>query len=466
MKNALLLTSTCSLLSSCVLPDTPLWNDRSSAKAIRMPMEATTKVVVLSSLTSAVRNPFSSTQKGISMLRNRAEIASKLDTLPALQHQIPKKKLTIEQKLNELKMPAPIGGNIDYLIDGKAFFSALRHSVLNAKQSIDTRVFIFDNDDIAVSYANLLKQKSKTLRTRVMMDELGSLSSWWTVPETKLPKGFKPPSSMPHYLRQGSKIQVRKSRNPWLVTDHAKLILIDKSEAFLGGMNIGREYRYEWHDMMFRLKGPVVKALQNDFNKAWRLQGGLGDWGYPFLRKSPYRKTILKNEIPIRILKTGPSTKQIETAIIAAINLAQRRVYIQNSYFTSKPLALALANAAKRGIDVRMIYPETNDSTLLHIGNQDFANTLIEAKAKVYLFPKFTHVKALVVDDWSCIGSANYDALSMRINSEINVAFTHKKATQKLVNELFNKDFKQSKRLRKLKTNVQKQLLQPVIEQL
>ncbi len=231
-------------------------------------------------------------------------------------------------------------------------------------------------------------------------------------------------------------------------------------------MNIGREYRYDWHDMMFRVTGPIVSELQNNFNKAWRLQGGLGDWGYPFLKNKKYRTTVKPNEIPMRILKTEASISQIETASIAAIMMAKKRIYIQNSYFTSDILADALADASKRGVDVRLVFPEENDSNLLKVGNLQFVEKLIAAKAKVYQYPKFTHVKALIVDDWTCIGSANFDALSLRINKEINVAFTDKKATQQLVGKLFKPDFNKSKRIYKVRPTLQDKLLKPIIEQL
>ena len=111
-------------------------------------MEASTKVLVKGNLISLIRNPFSSAKKGISMLRNRASIAGGFDTsiLSALDNNSPI-TCNIEQKLNLLKMPQPIAGNIDYLIDGAAFFNALETSINSAQKTIDTRVFIFDNDD-------------------------------------------------------------------------------------------------------------------------------------------------------------------------------------------------------------------------------------------------------------------------------------------------------------------------------
>ena len=149
----------------------------------------------------------------------------------------------IEQALDLMGLPAPLPGKIDYLVDGREFFPALYRSIDQAKQRIDTQVFIFDNDDVATQYADRLKKRSRDIQCRVLMDRLGSISSWWTAPETPLPKNFQPPSSMPHYLMKDSRVKARVSQNPWLVSDHSKIILIDGEEAYLGGMNIGRSPR-------------------------------------------------------------------------------------------------------------------------------------------------------------------------------------------------------------------------------
>lgn len=454
-------------ISSCSLPETAMWNERSTAASIRMPMETLGKVVIVGNLTTLVRNPISSNRKRLWMLKKRSEIVAGDVTVFTKVDEDYRSDHTIEDLLDKMKLPDRVAGNVDYLIDGKAFFTALHHSVSNAKKSIDTRVFIYDNDDLAVAYSDHLKKRSKDVKCRVIMDELGSLSSWWGAPESKMPAGFKPPICMPTYLREGSKVKVRESKNPGLVTDHTKVFIFDDEEAYIGGMNIGREYRYEWHDMMVRVKGPVVNILKNEFNKAWRLQGGSGDWGYPIKLSKHYRKTINKNELGIRVLKTSPGKTQIEKAMIGAIRMAKHRIYIQNSYFTSNSLEKELIAARKRGVDVQLVFPLENDSKLLAKSNEHFAQSLISNDVKVYAYPKFTHVKALIVDDWVCVGSANFDALSMRINEELNIAFTDKKSADKLVNDLFIKDIKKSKRLYEIEVNdIEKTLLTPIIEQL
>ena len=94
-----------------------------------------------------------------------------------------------------------------------------------------------------------------------------------------------------------------------------------------------------------------------------------------------------------------------------------------------------------------MIIPTKIDSEIVHQSNLAAAKKLTHAKAKVYLYPIASHLKALVIDDWACVGSANMDALSLRINDELNIAFSDKKTVDRLVHGLFKKDFKRAKLL-------------------
>ncbi|MGJ8655020.1 MAG: phospholipase D-like domain-containing protein [Akkermansiaceae bacterium] len=455
-------------VTACSLPpDTLLWNDRTKSKSVGMSTEAFTKVVVLGNLTTLVRNPVTSNKKRFWMWKKRSEIVAGDVTVFTAVDDGYRAEHGIEDMLDKMKLPQRVGGTVDYLIDGEAFFGALQDSVNAAERRIDTRVFIYDNDDLAVAYSDHLKRRSKEVRCRVLMDELGSLTSWWGEPESEMLEGFQPPSSMPHYLERDSKVSARLSKNPGLVTDHTKLFIFDEKEAYLGGMNVGREYRIDWHDMMVRVKGPVVSILQNEFNKAWRLQGRTGDWTFPIKLAKRYRKTINEGELGIRVLKTSPGKVEIEKAVIGAIRMAKERVYIQNSYFTSNSLEAELIAALERGVEVKLVFPYENDSKLLAKSNEHFAHSLLGAGAKVYSYPGFTHVKALVVDDWVCVGSANFDALSMRINEEINIAFSDEEYSQKLVNELFEKDIRASTRLYDIEvSSAEKALLKPIVDQL
>ena len=80
-------------------------------------------------------------------------------------------------------------------------------------------------------------------------------------------------------------------------------------------------------------------------------------------------------------------------------------------------------------------------------GNLSTANGLIRAGAKVFQYPKMTHLKAMICDDWACVGSANFDTLSMRINRELNLAFSHQASVEGLYKTVFQPDFSRSRRV-------------------
>lgn len=416
-----------------------------------MPAELVTKVVLHGSIKSVVSNPVSGTRKGISMwLRRSTLLGDSIFKQRALLNSAYTEGADIDEALDLLGLPRPLPGKVDYLVDGGEFFPALHHSVNRAKQSIDTQVFIFDNDDVATGFADRLKERSREVKCRVLMDRMGSIGSWWTSPETPLPQGFQSPSSMPHYLREGSLVKARTSQNPWLVADHSKLVLIDGEEAYLGGMNIGREYRYEWHDLMVRVRGPIIAELQNHFNRSWRLQGPWGDWSMPFYRKlKPDPAPAVAGHYPIRLLRTTSMRVEIERALLTAIRMSRKRIYLQNSYVTSESLLQELLAARKRGVEVNFIFPIKNDSKLMDTANRVFATALLKQDCNVYAYPKFTHVKAAIIDNWACIGSANLDGLSLRINGELNIAYSNPEAVEALRERVFLKDMRASRKLKK-----------------
>lgn len=409
-----------------------------------MPVSVIYKVLLKGTLVALFRNPATSVLKGLAMLRNRGEMIAKpvLKIVPELGDDS-RGDRDIEEVLDEMGLPSPVSGSIEFLIDGDAFFPNLYETVKNAEKSVDTRVFIFDNDDTAVEYADLLKEKAKEVDCRVMFDHLGSISAWFVDPDDESAVGDHLPDSIVDYLTETGEIQLRKSLNPFFVADHSKLFVIDKKIAYLGGMNVGYEYRHEWHDMMARVEGPIVADLQREYERAWSLQGGWGDWT-SFWRKTEEPDTKPdpeEGEIKMRILATRPFKNQIESATVAAIRLCEDRLFMQNAYFTSDTILDEMIEAKKRGVDVRMVLPSNNDSKILAANNESIAGKLLEHDIKVYRYPRFSHIKATVADGWALIGSANLDTLSLRINEELSVAFSDSDTVERLVSELFEADF-------------------------
>jgi len=100
--------------------------------------------------------------------------------------------------------------------------------------------------------------------------------------------------------------------------------------------------------------------------------------------------------------------------------------------------------ARNRGVDVRVVLPRVNDLKAGGRSNLVLANYLIGHGVRVYFYPGMTHVKALLVDDWACLGSGNLNHLSLRVCQEHNVASSDPAFAARLKKDLFEEDFSRS----------------------
>ena len=349
-----------------------------------------------------------------------------------------------ERELDRMKAGKRTRGRIRYLIDGEDFFTRFIDAASRAEKSITLRMYIFDNDDYALRIADLLKRRSNEgVRVRILLDGLGTIASR-IEEQASLPEGHVGPASMPGYLESGSNIDVRMAANPWLTGDHVKTLIIDKNVAFTGGMNVAREYRFDWHDMMVELEGPVVNLIQFEFEKAWAHAGIFGDLGYFARRISPKPRAAGDVGEPMRLLFTRADDPQIFRTQRRAARRAQKYVYIQNAYFTDDAMLYELARARLRGVDVRVIMPLVTDRGPITKNNALAANALLEHGVRVFIYPGMSHVKAAVFDGWACLGSANLDRWSLKLNKELNIATSEPEVVRRLEASLFEIDFERS----------------------
>ncbi|NIO17260.1 MAG: hypothetical protein GTN70_09755 [Deltaproteobacteria bacterium] len=373
------------------------------------------------------------------------------DPPPPLSHARPMDLGKWEEKLDGITGGKRYRGSVKFLIDGEDFFSELIQSMEEAADSVYVRINIFDTDDYAVRIADLLRERSKEVEVKVLMCEMSSMLNGRQPPESPVPENFTFPASIKEYLERDSAVTVRPIANPWFTSDHTKTIIIDRKRAFVGGMNIGREYRFDWHDMMVELEGPVVGRLSKDFFRAWAHQGPAGDLGYAWaslFRTESYRgKEHRDDYIDIRPLYTKTGDEEIYRAHIAAIREARRYIYIENPYFTDDTMLNELIKARRRGVDVRVILPSRTDSELMTSSNLLAANSMVRNGIRVFVYPGMTHVKAAIFDGWACLGSANLNLLSMRLNQETNIGFSDPQTVNRLKRDLFEVDFNVSREL-------------------
>lgn len=367
--------------------------------------------------------------------------------VPALGDLPPMDLQLWERDLEKISSRPLSSGKADILIDGEAFFTRLIDTLTTAENSVQMQTYIFDNDDYAVKIAELLKRRSNEgVDVKVLLDGLGTISGTMTDSQS-LPEHHMPPDSVRFLLESDSRVNVRQKANPWFTGDHVKSTIIDHQIAFVGGMNIGREYRYDWHDLMMEIQGPVVDILNREFQVAWGHAGPLGDLGYLISLVKPVERHKSDQGYPLRVLLTSFGKHEIYNAQLAAIRRAQSYIYIQNAYFTDDTLLRELVLARRRGVDVRIIVPMETDHGPINRSNVLAVNLMLEHGIRVFIYPGFSHVKASIFDGWACVGSANFDRLSLHLNRELNIASSDPEVAEQLLERLFEPDFLSSPEL-------------------
>ena len=367
--------------------------------------------------------------------------------VPALADAPPMDLQQWEAQLDDLGSRPASSGSLDLLVDGEAFFTRLIDRIGAARESVKMQAYIFDNDDYALRIGERLKQRSnEDIEVKILLDGMGTISGTMAEADS-LPAGHMPPPSVRYYLESDSRIKVRQKANPWFTGDHVKATLIDRQFAFVGGMNIGREYRYDWHDLMMELQGPVVDLIDREFQLAWGHAGVLGDIGYVIAKARKQHRRSTPGEYPMRVLLTEPGNYEIYRAQLQAIRQSQRYIYIQNAYFTDDSLLRELVLARRRGVDVRIVMPLETDHGPVTRSNVLAANLMLKHGIRVYLYPGFSHVKAAVYDGWVIAGSANFDRWSLRLNRELNLASSAPEVTAQFLERLFEPDFRLSPEL-------------------
>ena len=368
------------------------------------------------------------------------------ETPPPLANGAPMDAAGWERELDRLVDSPRLPGRIRLLIDGDAFFPRLVQAIQDARESIDVRVYIFDRDAFALRIADLLRERSRTVRVRVLLDALGSIGAGADASRTRYP--YAPdaaplPPSLTGYLREGSNVDVRALPNPFLTSDHTKVLLFDGERAFVGGMNIGHQYRYLWHDLMVEVEGPLVARLARDFDEAFRRVDGVPPaMGAPDRTGPP--PAAAPGMVDLRPLYTRPGDPQILRAQLAAIRAARREILIEQAYVADDEIVAALAAARRRGVDVRVILPTRGDSGFMNSANLIATRALVRNGVRVYAYPAMTHVKAAIYDGWAIVGSANFDKLSLRVNGETCIATSDPGFVGALRRELFDRDFTRS----------------------
>jgi cardiolipin synthase A/B len=347
--------------------------------------------------------------------------------------------------------PLTKGNKVTLLADGQAAYAAMFKAIQNAGDHINLETFIIEDDEVGRKFADLLLQKqAEGVQVNLIYDSMGSYST---------------PTSFFQRLRDAG-IQVVefnpvnpfKAHGHWLLAhpDHRKILIIDGKVAITGGINISSVYSSRlsgrrqvggtplpWRDTDVQIEGPAVAEFQKLFFDTWLKQKG------PELSGRNYFPDLKEggNSL-VRVVGSTPGQDNRITFIVyvSAITFAEHSVHLTNAYFIPDDQILeAFADAARRGVDVKIIVPAKTDSKLALQAQRYNYSGLLKAGVKIYERRNaLLHAKTAVIDEvWSTVGSTNMDFWSFLSDDEVNaVILSREFATE--MEKMFAKDIAES----------------------
>jgi cardiolipin synthase len=336
----------------------------------------------------------------------------------------------------------PIPNNqINLLQNGEAYFAAIEAAFEHAEQEIYLESYIFKADDTGWRIAKALRGAAlRGVKTHLLIDGFGSHG---------LPK------SMIDYIESAGVMLLifRPKISPWTLRRrrlrrlHRKIVIIDRTIAFVGGINIRDDMddpgqtspRYDYAVSVY---GPLVEEIYESTRKLWsraawaRLRPG---WILVQNQQHRLAETNGGMRAALVVRDNIRHRRDIENAYLHAIDHAKREIILANAYFLpGLNVRHALINAAGRGVQIVLLLQGTADHRLLQYASRALYGTFLQNGIVIYEYRKsLMHAKVAVIDGhWSTVGSSNLDPFSLLLSLEANVVVDDEKFARTLKNSL------------------------------
>lgn len=347
-------------------------------------------------------------------------------------------------------LPPRAGNRVELLLENEGAFRSKAEAIRGATRSVWAEYYIVEDDATGRAFlADLAERALAGCDVRLLYDAVGSSDIPSEGLEALRAAGGRAAAFLPlNPLRRRWSAHLR---------NHRKLLVVDEEIAFTGGMNVGDEYargsrlaggsggalrNRPWRDAHLRLEGPAVFDLATVFAE---------DWSFATAER------LVPGRIPmptaggsvVAVLPSGPDQAANANAHVyfSALSGALERCWLTTPYFVpDEPTARALANAALRGIDVRVLVPAESDVPVARAAGQFFYGPLLRAGVRIFEYePAVLHAKTVVVDgSWALVGSANFDFRSFALNFELG-AVVYDRAFAALLEERFLRDLADSR---------------------
>ena len=337
----------------------------------------------------------------------------------------------------------PIPGNVvRHIALSSDALDAMLEMIRGAERTVHFENYIVHDDDTGSRFATAWADRARAgVRVRILYDAFGSRGT---------SGGFW------RELRSYG-VDVRPFRPLWttspvqaLSRDHRKLLVVDGTRAMTGGLCIGDEWAGNvvaqqpcWRDTMVDVCGPAVAALQGAFGRMWARAG----------RPLPEDEFALAPEecgpSAVRVVEGFPGQSRIYRTVQLLAAAVTERLWITDAYLVAPPpLYAAFVDAARSGVDVRLMLPGTSDIPIVRIFTRSGYRELLHAGARIFEYRgPMLHAKTLVGDhEWARVGSSNLNVSSLLGNYELDLVAEHDGLTGTLATQFLH-DMAQSREI-------------------
>ncbi len=235
---------------------------------------------------------------------------------------------------------------------------------------------------------------------------------------------------------------------------HQKIIIIDGKIGYTGGFNIADEYanlinRFGvWKDTGVKLQGEVVWDLTVTFLQMWEASGQTKEH-VDYLKYKVLPE--IKGDAWCEVVSDGPANNPnnpIESLYNQMITYSDQYLYITTPYLIIEDyMKQSLIEAARRGVDVRIVTPNIPDKKQVKIlTNYNYGN-LLRGGVRIYEYqPGFIHAKQILTEDAAIVGTINMDYRSFYLHYENGVWMSGEKI-QKAIYRDFHELFEKSREI-------------------
>jgi cardiolipin synthase len=341
------------------------------------------------------------------------------------------------------------GNHVTLLHDGAQALPAMLEAIENAEREILLEMYWFGSDRTGRQFADALMERAQNgVRVRIIYDAVGSIQS--------------DPGMFQDMREAGCEVEEFNPIAPWrarfrvgLVNhrDHRKLLVVDRQVGFTGGVNLGDEWAPSdlggggWRDDTIGIEGPAVEQMGDIFDHSWRLIVQPPTASGPGLVSPHDSDDGAGSKVLVLANHYRGERRAIRHVYLRRIESARRSVCITNSYFVPDGrIQRALATAAARGVEVKIIVPGKSDVTAVWHAARKLYGRLLEAGIQLYEWQgSMLHAKTAVIDGrWCTIGTYNLDSRSFRFNLEV-VATIEDSSVARAMEQRFEEDLANTK---------------------